>query len=375
MLLSAVLLCAGVVEGQYDGIPSYAQKEASLVVEGGCVLDCLAVYNRACALISETVPFYYLDPVTKTIEVNESKAETNIKWVCWGAFWKNNFPEIDPNGWVDYSVGFGMGPMQTACGIEFDTWKIICFGANNPSQDSKGLPVKGQAEPPLGKFKQLDMGGLHGCALAYDFKTEIEYKNSLVCWGNNRMGQTSVPVIIQTSVLTKISYNYTQVGWEHSCALRTDHRLACWGSNLDAAVAIPDSVRATKTKDGGQLSRERAYGCCQVLCVCVCVRVCSCVYAYTCVFVCVYICIRTYIHTTHMHTHRIANNATVQPSSLRAKRRDVGRRPKSQCRGTTHANFTKIIIVIIIIIVIVVVIISINNNVYNNNKIVKICYT
>jgi len=83
MMLLMVLLQAKSVSGQYavSGMPEYAQEEAQLVVDGdGCVLDCIAVYNRACALISETLPFYYFDEETKTVMENASKAETAIKW-------------------------------------------------------------------------------------------------------------------------------------------------------------------------------------------------------------------------------------------------------------------------------------------------------
>ena len=117
LLISIALpLCAVGVRGQYAGIPKYAKKEAALVTEGGCVLDCLAVYNRACALISETLPFYYLDEETQTMKVNESKAETNVRWICWGKEWTNTFAKIDPNAWVSYSEGLGVDKMKTACG-------------------------------------------------------------------------------------------------------------------------------------------------------------------------------------------------------------------------------------------------------------------
>jgi len=83
MMLCMALLHAKSVSGQYavSGMPEYALAEAQLVLDGdGCVLDCIAVYNRACALISETLPFYYFDEETKTVMENASKAETAIKW-------------------------------------------------------------------------------------------------------------------------------------------------------------------------------------------------------------------------------------------------------------------------------------------------------
>ena len=36
--------------------------EAKLTVVGGCILELVTVRNHACALITETEPFYFLDP-------------------------------------------------------------------------------------------------------------------------------------------------------------------------------------------------------------------------------------------------------------------------------------------------------------------------
>jgi len=58
-------------------------------------------------------------------------------------------------------------------------------------------------------------GGGHTCALKED--------NSIVCWGRNYEGQSTPPA----------GNNFTQVsngGW-HTCALTKDNRLVCWGSN------------------------------------------------------------------------------------------------------------------------------------------------
>lgn len=40
--------------------------------------------NRACAVISETIPFYYVDEITRTLQVNATLVSTTIKLVCWG---------------------------------------------------------------------------------------------------------------------------------------------------------------------------------------------------------------------------------------------------------------------------------------------------
>jgi len=79
-----------------------------------------------------------------------------------------------------------------------------------------------------------------------------------------------VPVIVQTSALVQITYTFVQLGWEHTCAYRSDHRVVCFGSNLDQAISIPEAVRATKTKDGGNMSPSGAHGCCQDCTQCDC---------------------------------------------------------------------------------------------------------
>ena len=50
--------------------PSYVNSEAKLTVVGGCILELVTVRNHACALITETEPFYFLDPNSDLL-VNE----------------------------------------------------------------------------------------------------------------------------------------------------------------------------------------------------------------------------------------------------------------------------------------------------------------
>uniref|UniRef100_A0A6T7T1W9 Uncharacterized protein n=1 Tax=Hanusia phi TaxID=3032 RepID=A0A6T7T1W9_9CRYP len=255
---------------QYLGISSFDMRESRLVVSGGCLLDLATSMSRACALITETVPFYYIDPATRTIKVNQTLTTSDVRWICWGSTYTNPFPNVDVSLYSDFSIGYGFKTLITACGVEIGTNFLACFGANDPSVSSTGAKIAGQADPPAGKFSQVSVGGLHACAITNFADTAVSFSSNLVCWGNNRMGQTTVPPITQVSILTTINYTFVNLGYEYSCALRSDNRLTCFGSDLDQSLDMPDRVLATNTKNGGYMSSTSSYGCCHDCSQCDC---------------------------------------------------------------------------------------------------------
>ena len=64
-----------------------------------------------------------------------------------------------------------------------------------------------------GKYKAVSAGTSHSCGLRTD--------NTIVCWGNNDSGQTEVP---------DGEYKAVSAGTYHSCGLRTDSTMICWGN-------------------------------------------------------------------------------------------------------------------------------------------------
>ena len=57
-------------------------------------------------------------------------------------------------------------------------------------------------------------GGDHTCALRRD--------STVVCWGRNGFGQSDVPAG---------AYEAVAAGLGYTCALRTDSTVACWGGD------------------------------------------------------------------------------------------------------------------------------------------------
>ncbi|MCY4664961.1 MAG: RCC1 domain-containing protein [Acidimicrobiaceae bacterium] len=70
----------------------------------------------------------------------------------------------------------------------------------------------GQADPPPGAFESVSAGWWHTCGLRAD--------NRIECWGNNWWGQADPPAGSFTAV---------HAAEQHTCGLRPDGSIECWG--------------------------------------------------------------------------------------------------------------------------------------------------
>jgi alpha-tubulin suppressor-like RCC1 family protein len=111
---------------------------------------------------------------------------------------------------------------------------VECFGANDAGQVGKAggsgayepapVPV-----PGLSGIVQVGVGDEHACALRND--------GTVWCWGDETHGKLGNGIAFGTTfqpvkVLGIGSIAQIAVGANHSCALRTDGIVFCWGSNL-----------------------------------------------------------------------------------------------------------------------------------------------
>ncbi len=143
------------------------------------------------------------------------------------------------------------------CALKLDK-SVVCWGENmfgqlglnndqyytNPKVVKDVMPSSGN----LSNITAISAGGFHTCALKSD--------NSMVCWGGNEKGQigknSSGEIWVAPPVFVKNIESTGQLdlvtilgtGYTHSCALKVNQTLACWGMNYSGQLG--DGTRVDK---------------------------------------------------------------------------------------------------------------------------------
>lgn len=111
---------------------------------------------------------------------------------------------------------------RTVGGIAFAGFPTpLCgFGAStsdNPADNADG----GVGDASDGGVEDLSIDPGSIVASGWQHSCAIRPNGTVACWGNNDFGQSTPPVGTFISL---------SAGWSHTCGIRTDHTVACWGS-------------------------------------------------------------------------------------------------------------------------------------------------
>ncbi len=90
-----------------------------------------------------------------------------------------------------------------------------------------GTPDKSVTPRPPLLTETVSAGSSHTCGIKND--------QTLACWGNNASGQATPPA----GAFTQVS-----AGGNHTCGLMADGTLACWGSNASGQSTPPTGIFA-----------------------------------------------------------------------------------------------------------------------------------
>ena len=85
-------------------------------------------------------------------------------------------------------------------------------------------------QTPASTDHAIDAGREHTCAIRAD--------DTIVCWGNNGWGQTNAP---------DGQYSAVTAGGRHTCGLRTDDTIVCWGNNRQGQSDAPNGQYSAVT--------------------------------------------------------------------------------------------------------------------------------
>ena len=87
----------------------------------------------------------------------------------------------------------------------------------------------------ISKTSQLQGNVIDG---KYYFSLALKSDGSVVAWGDNSFGQTTIPVAAQSGVIS------VTAGYTHALALKDDGSVIAWGENWAGSTTVPDSAQS-----------------------------------------------------------------------------------------------------------------------------------
>ena len=98
----------------------------------------------------------------------------------------------------------------------------VTLNASTPICDPTTDMTKDPADTPTTSFKALSSGGFHSCGIRSD--------DTVVCWGNNSAGQATAP---------EGRFKTVSAGTFHNCGIRNNNTTVCWGNNSAGQATAP----------------------------------------------------------------------------------------------------------------------------------------
>lgn len=152
--------------------------------------------------------------------------QTDGTVACWGAYNHNDRLTAPEGTFTELDAG-----AHHTCGVQTDG-TVACWGRSYrcdwPNGVNNGcVEVEvGITSPPEGTFTTLSASEVHTCGVRTD--------GTLACWGDNEDGQSDAPTGTFKAVSTSSDWL-----WAYSCGVRADSTLACWGSPDAYAMRTP----------------------------------------------------------------------------------------------------------------------------------------
>lgn len=153
--------------------------------------------------------------------------------------------------WSSLSLASSLGGAHT-CAIRASDSQLFCWGTNRDGQLGDGnsgnsslfpIPLTATGGWNTMTWKAVSAGTNHTCAIRSD--------DRLFCWGMNgsgelgdgsSMGRTVPTALASTGGWNTMSWKAVVAGSSFSCAIRSDDLLFCWGSNTSGRLGTGDAI-------------------------------------------------------------------------------------------------------------------------------------
>ncbi|WP_155123548.1 MULTISPECIES: chromosome condensation regulator RCC1 [unclassified Actinoplanes] len=143
-----------------------------------------------------------------------------------------------------------------ACGTQTDN-TLWCWGYASSGQTGQNntatqtVPVQVSQAPATSWSAILSAGDNHTCAIKTD--------NTLWCWGNNSAGQLGMAAGDTTNRLVPVkigsaTWSAVAAGAQQTCGIQTDGSLWCWGSGANGRLGQGDTTGYQAPKQVGTLT-------------------------------------------------------------------------------------------------------------------------
>jgi alpha-tubulin suppressor-like RCC1 family protein len=143
--------------------------------------------------------------------------------------------------WTTIALGF-----LHSCGLKADS-SLHCWGRNEYAQlglGDSGIGTARATPTQVGvatDWTTLALGNNHSCGL--------KANGSLHCWGRNDYGQLGLGDATDRTTPTQVGFatDWAAIGLDrqHSCGIKTDGSLHCWGRNDYGQLGLADSGAGT----------------------------------------------------------------------------------------------------------------------------------
>jgi alpha-tubulin suppressor-like RCC1 family protein len=185
-------------------------------------------------------------------------ATTRSQLYCWGAAANGQIGALDPplpdsrptpikldDSWSAAAVG-----ADFSCGLN-PGGTVYCWGLNDRGQLAQPAATEAALRPvrvDVPRTLAIEAAQDHVCAL-------LAETNELRCWGwgadgrlGNEIRPLPQPVRSPTPVVGDLEWRQFSLGQAHTCGITVDRHLFCWGSNLAGQLGMGDADRAVRTE-------------------------------------------------------------------------------------------------------------------------------